>query len=103
VVVEADDRLRRFCHELGLEATDADGTILWDSWLDRDLTRVAPSLVWTRFGAFTMRIVTELDPPVQIRADGCTWPVLGLLAVEQAHPLVADVLARLRHRRTVSA
>ncbi|MDT7546647.1 MAG: hypothetical protein QOE99_2757 [Actinomycetota bacterium] len=101
VVAVGDDRLRRFCHELGLEAMDAEGSILWDSWLDRDLTRVAPSLVWTRYGAFTMRIVGELDPPVQVRADACTWPVLGLLAVELAHPPVADVLARLRHRRTV--
>jgi transcriptional regulator with XRE-family HTH domain len=103
VVAVGNDRLRRFCHELGLEATDADGGILWDSWLDRDLTRVVPSLVWTRYGAFTMRIVSELDVPVQVRAAGCTWPVLGLLAVEQAQPAVADVLARLRHRRTVGA
>jgi hypothetical protein len=40
---------------------------------------------------------------VRIETDGRAVPVLPLLEVELAHPRLADVLGRLRHRRTVAA
>lgn len=101
VVAVGDAGLRRFLYELCVDAVDRDGRILWDSWLDIDLSRAAPALAWTRVGAFVMRIVAELEPPLWIQVEGDGYPVLGLLAVEQAHPALADLLARLRDRRTV--
>jgi hypothetical protein len=91
------------------------GEPLWRSWLDAglDLARVGTVQAYTAIGMFSARLVDELPDPLRVgvgvgdaaagELEERLVPVLPLLEVEAAHPRLADVLARLRHRRTVAA
>jgi transcriptional regulator with XRE-family HTH domain len=105
IVVLGNDPLRELFAQLGVDTLGHDGESLWRSWVDDrlDLARVGPVDAYTRIGAFTARVVAALPDLVRIEAEGRPVPVLPLLDVEAAHPRLADVLARLRHRRTVAA
>jgi transcriptional regulator with XRE-family HTH domain len=98
VVAVGDEPLRRFLYRHGVGAVDRNGDPIWDSWLRLDLSRVAPSMTWTRYGALTLRVADRLPPLLSIRDDGDTFPVLSLLDLEAAHRDLADLLARLRER-----
>jgi hypothetical protein len=51
-----------------------------------------------------LRLVGALPEVLQVHVEGAVHPVLPLFEVERAHPVLADVLARLRTRgRTVRA
>ncbi|MBK5305997.1 MAG: helix-turn-helix transcriptional regulator [Frankiaceae bacterium] len=102
VVAVGSDELRRLMYGLGgVGIVDRDGEPLWDSWLAVDLTRVGVCSAYTRIGALSLRVVSELGDAVRITPGGRTYPTLALWDVEQAHPALAEVLARLRERRTV--
>jgi transcriptional regulator with XRE-family HTH domain len=52
-------------------------------------------------GGVTLRVVAALERPVRIGCGEAMYPVLSLWDIERAHPQLADVLGRLRERRTV--
>lgn len=102
VVAVASEELRRLMYDLGgVGIVDRDGEPIWDSWLSVDLERVGVCSAYTRIGALTLRLTTELGAVVRIATDTTTCPALALWDVEQAHAALAEVLARLRARRTV--
>jgi len=103
VAAVGDRALREFCYRLGLDAEDHDGRPIFTNWLELEIRRVAPSQSYTRHGALTLRVVEQLGMVVRVEQDGRSYPVLSLLEVERAFPQLADVLARLRNRRTVSS
>lgn len=71
----------------------------WDATLDqaRDHLR---DLSTGRYGMHLIRLVEELPAAVRLQPHGAerAFPVLAVDAVESAHPALAEVLARLRHR-----
>jgi hypothetical protein len=85
----------------GVTVVDRDGEPIWDSWLSVDFHRVGICSAYTRIGALTLRVVDELADVVSIADRARSYPALALWEVEQAHPALAEVLARLRERRTV--
>ena len=96
--------LRLMLDELWARPRDLDGMPFQLHWADLDISRLGPQPMWTRAGFVLVRIVPSTAGAVRIRvADDVTCPVLGLLEVERAHPGLAHLLERLRHRRTVSA
>lgn len=105
VVVLGDDAMRTLFARLGVLAVGHDGEPLWRSWVDDrlDLARVGVVEAYTALGAFSARVTDVLPEAVRIEVEAGVAPVLPLLDVEAAHPQLADVLARLRHRRTVAA
>jgi transcriptional regulator with XRE-family HTH domain len=105
IVVVGDDRLREVFARLGVDTLGHDGEPLWRSWVDDrlDLARVGVVQGYTRLGTFSARVVPSLPSVVRMAVGGRDVPVLSLLDVEAAHPALSDVLARLRHRRTVAA
>jgi transcriptional regulator with XRE-family HTH domain len=105
IVVLGDEALRALFNRLGVDTLGHDGEPLWRSWVDDrlDLGKVGVVEGYTAIGAFTARLTAALPEPVRVSVEGTAVPVLPLLEVEAAHPSLADVLARLRHRRTVAA
>jgi transcriptional regulator with XRE-family HTH domain len=102
VVAVASDDLRRLMYGLGgVTVVDRDGEPIWESWLSVDLTRVGTCAAYTRIGGLALRTVAALAAPVRIVSADAAYPVLPLWDIEQAHPALAEVLARLRERRTV--
>lgn len=101
-VLDDSDTTRRVMHNLCIEPVTVDREMLWAGWLTADLSRVGGQ-VWTKFGALRLRVVSGLPQPVQVAVGGEVFPALSLLDVEAAHPQLAEVLARLRLRRTVAA
>jgi hypothetical protein len=102
VAVIGSDELRRLLYGLGgVGIVDRDGEPIWESWLSVDLARVGICSAYTRVGGLSVRVVAELARPVRIEKGGRTYPVLGLWELEHAHPALAEVLGRLRERRTV--
>ena len=120
VTVETLD-LRRLLYNAWARPESRDGRPFCESWLDLDVDRLAYRPMYTRHGFVTLRLVPELPPVLRVAVtlalsvdddeDGeqelaqqaVTLPVLGLPDVERAHPSLAEVLARLRGRRTVVA
>jgi transcriptional regulator with XRE-family HTH domain len=105
IVVLGDDRLRELFGQLGVDTLGHDGQPLWRSWVDDrlDLARVGVVQGYTPIGVFEARVADPLPTPLRMAVDGRDLPVLSLLDLEAAHPALSDVLARLRHRRTVAA
>lgn len=102
VAAVAADELRQLMYRLGgVGIVDGEGEPIWDSWLAVDLTRVGLCTAYTQIGALSLRVVSELGDVVRIARGGKAYPTLALWDVEQAHPALAEVLARLRERRTV--
>lgn len=102
IALVGDDGTRRLLHQHGVDVVDRRGEPLWRSWLDVDLGKVGVPTAYTRLGVFTVRIVDSLAALVRVEHDGQTFPLLTLLELERAHPQLAEVLARLRERRTVT-
>ena len=114
VAVHGED-LRRLLEDSWAQPRSSDGRVIYESWFDLDVARLAYAPMYTRPGFVTMRLVEELPPVlrVEVPLEGdledeppagpqvVTLPVLGLPDVEAAHPSLATVLARLRERRTV--
>jgi transcriptional regulator with XRE-family HTH domain len=105
IVVVADQTMRGLFDRLGVPTLGHDGDPLWRSWADDglDLGRVGIVQGYTAIGVFSARVVETLAEPIRVEVGGRAVQVLPLLDVEAAHPQLADVLARLRHRRTVAA
>ena len=101
VMLAADDTTRRFLHRHNVGAVDRTGRAFFESWLSLDLECAFVSPTFTRYGIYEARLTERPPSPVHVEVEGVRCPVLGLLDVEAAHPQLADVLARLRHRRTV--
>ena len=102
VAVVGSDELRRFLYGLGgVSIVDRDGEPIWESWLSVDLDLVGVCSAYTRVGGLAVRIVTELGSTVRIAHEDASYPALALWELERAHPALADVLGRLRERRTV--
>jgi transcriptional regulator with XRE-family HTH domain len=114
VTVESLD-LRRLLYSAWAQPVSRDGRPFLHGWLDLDFDLLAYSPMYTRHGFVTMRLAAELPPVVRISVplagdeedqsaqEAVELPVLALPDVEQAHPSLAQVLARLRERRTVKA
>jgi transcriptional regulator with XRE-family HTH domain len=114
VTIESPD-LRRLLYNAWAQPVSWDGRPFHHGWLDLDFALLACSPMYTRHGFVTMRLAPVLPPVLRIsipleRNDedesvqqAVELPVLGLPDVEQAHPSLAEVLARLRGRRTVIA
>ena len=114
VTVESLD-LRRLLYDAWAQPVSRDGRPFNHGWLDLDFERLAYSPMYTRHGFVTLRLAPELPPVLRVSVplarddEGepaqqvVTLPVLGLPDVERAHPSLAEVLARLRGRRTVVA
>lgn len=103
VLLAADDTTRRFLHRHNVAAVDRTGRAFFESWLSLDLTRAFVYPTYTRLGIYAARLAAEVPTPVHVEVEGMRCPVLPLLEVEAAHPQLAEVLARLRERRTVAA
>jgi hypothetical protein len=102
VVAAGSDELRRFMYGLGgVGIVDRDGEPIWQSWLSVDLARVGTCVAYTGIGALSLRVVSELADPVRIVSGSAAFPASALWEIEQTHPALAEVLARLRERRTV--
>lgn len=118
VSVESDD-LRLLLYNAWAQPVSRDGRRFNEGWLDLDVDRLAYLPMYTRHGFVTLRLVPELPPVLRVSVplaryvdeedtepepapQAVTLPVLGLPDVERAHPALADVLARVRERRTVS-
>ena len=55
-----------------------------------------------RYGFLKLRLVEVLPPTLDVRLPGSELvvPVVSVDEVEQSHPALAEVLARLRERRS---
>ena len=113
IVAQDGEDLRSLLNDVWARPQDRDGMPIYTDWHDLDRVRLGPGPMYTRVGFVRLRIVTQLPTPIAIELQldpedepevpSITCPVLGLMDVEQAHPALADVLARLRERRTVSS
>jgi transcriptional regulator with XRE-family HTH domain len=102
-----DEAGRRWLFKNGIRGTTRRGP-LYESWFSLDLERAQEALAHETFGVMVGRLVARpvaaLPPTVQLQVPWCdrALPVLTVDAVEQDHPQHAEVLARLRERRSLT-
>lgn len=101
-----DEAARYWLRAIGAHALGSKG---WPvHWLEDEVAGIAQATREPFFSLVSMlslRIVDELPPTVDLSVPWCDRPVpvATMDAVEQAYPQHAEVLARLRARRSLTA
>jgi transcriptional regulator with XRE-family HTH domain len=107
VAFRFDEAGQRWLFKNGIRGTTRRGP-MYESWFSVDLERAQEALAHETFGMMVGRLVARpvaaLPPTVQLQVPWCdrALPVLTVDAVEQDHPQHAEVLARLRERRSLT-
>ena len=107
LVVVLDEAARYWMRAVQLRGTSPGGW-LYMSWLDGELAEVAESLATSAFslrGTVQLRVVERMPTTVDLVPEGGdrSYPVLPVEEVERSHPALGEVLARLRHRRSLAS
>lgn len=105
LVVVLDEALRFWLRAVQMQGQTPRGDVFM-SWLDADLDTLQRALrdwAYCHLGPAEIRIVEQLPATVQVQPVGGDrpLPVVTVDAVEQAHPGHAELLARLRQRRSL--
>ena len=108
VVFRFDEAGRTWLFKNGVRGFTRRGP-LYESWFSVELECAREALSEETFGMMVGRLIARpaeaLPPTVQLQVPWCDGPVpvVTVDAVEQSHPQHAEVLARLRQRRSLSA
>jgi hypothetical protein len=103
-----DEAGRRWLFQNGVRGQTRRGP-LYESWFSVDLGRAEEALADETFGMLVGRLVARPVAALPATVDlAVGWydravPVVTVEAVEQAYPKHAEVLARLRLRRSLTA